>query len=71
MVEVFRTNISTALDAERIRNCILNLYPDYKINFDLEDCDRVLRIETNRIISCREITELGLNLGLKIKTLEH
>lgn len=46
MVEVFKTNIGREGTASKIKSELLELFPDCKINFDLEDCDRILRIES-------------------------
>lgn len=45
MVEVYRTNITENSSAEEVTTHLMQLYPDSKINFDLEDCDHVLRVE--------------------------
>lgn len=45
MVEVFRTNVAEAAVAEDIAARLAQLFPGSRIDFDLEDCDRVLRIE--------------------------
>lgn len=45
MVEVFKTNIENKLEAERIRELLLDHLPDCRINFDLDDCDKILRVE--------------------------
>jgi hypothetical protein len=47
MVKVFKTNIDNAEEADSIKNKILEYFPYYKINFDLEDCDKILRVEVN------------------------
>jgi hypothetical protein len=46
MVEVFKTNIDHQRIAAKIKLELIELFPDCKINFDLTDCDRILRIET-------------------------
>lgn len=56
MVSVFKTNVQCPAKAVYIVNGLLSQYPDFRINFDLDDCDRILRIEgaevqINRIIS--------------------
>jgi len=56
MVEVFRTNIDDRFVAEEIRQLLLDRLPDCKVNFDLEDCDKVLRIEG--IVSSAAVIEL-------------
>ena len=45
MVEVFKTNITEIEHAENLTFRIRQQFPTLKINFDLEDCDNILRIE--------------------------
>lgn len=45
VVEVFKTNVQRELDKNFIIAVIQTQFPDYKINFDLEDCDKILRVE--------------------------
>ena len=45
MIEVFKTNIHTHTDATLVKEKIMLAYPSCLINFDLEDCDRILRID--------------------------
>lgn len=49
MVEVFITNIQEPVQAERILQVLENTFPEMKINFDLDDCHRILRIEGAKI----------------------
>jgi hypothetical protein len=44
MVEVFKTNVKDAGLANLLINHIHHTFPDYKANFDLEDCDKILRV---------------------------
>lgn len=44
MVEVFSTNIQNEEEANLILKKLRYHYPAHKINFDLEDCDKILRI---------------------------
>lgn len=46
MVEVFKTNITDLTDADLIINFIKQTHPQCKANFDLEDCDKILRVES-------------------------
>ncbi|RZK53813.1 MAG: hypothetical protein EOO91_17005 [Pedobacter sp.] len=46
MVEVFKTDVSNCDDAEKLIGQILLNFPDYKVNFDLEDCDLILRVQS-------------------------
>ncbi len=44
MVEVFKTNIQNGEDAQQVERVLLNHLPPMRINFDLDDCDKVLRV---------------------------
>lgn len=45
MVEVFRTNVEHRRDADALQSLLLQIFPSAKFNFDLHDCDRILRVE--------------------------
>ena len=45
VVEVFKTNVSNTEQSLRLQQCLLIMFPNCRIDFDLEDCDRVLRVE--------------------------
>lgn len=45
IVEVFKTNVQKEADKNYVIAVIQMQFPDYKINFDLEDCDKILRVE--------------------------
>lgn len=44
MVEVFKTNVDSRQHARMVLAQILRACAGYKANFDLEDCDRILRV---------------------------
>jgi len=46
MVEVFRTNVKERFHADLLLEQIHKSFPTYKANFDLEDCDKILRIKS-------------------------
>lgn len=48
-VEIFKTNVQSADKADEIRNLLLTKFPASKINFDLYDCDKILRVEGEEI----------------------
>lgn len=63
-IEVFKTNVYAEAEAAKIINFLLKQFPHYKINFDLDDCDRILRIETlNSDINEREIEQMVIKQG--------
>ena len=45
MIEVFKTNIQKVTQARKLIALLLQHFPGSKINVDLHDCDKVLRIE--------------------------
>jgi hypothetical protein len=68
MVEVFKTNI-----AEEAKNYLLTLlqetFPTFRIHFDLEDCDKILRVEGTDF-SAEQIIETINVLGYTCEVLE-
>lgn len=49
MIEVFKTNVLFQKDAMQIVDSLEKRFVNSKINFDLEDSDKILRIEgTNK-----------------------
>ena len=45
MIEVFKTNVEHTSDANNIVQMLLQHFPGSRINFDLQDCDKILRVE--------------------------
>ena len=45
MIEVFKTNVGLSIHAKMLTDVIHSRFDGYAANFDLEDCDRILRIE--------------------------
>ncbi len=69
MVEVFKTNVCSATEAKGIIELILKRFPGYQINFDLDDCDKILRVENregairyNEIIQLVETFEFSIEV---------
>jgi hypothetical protein len=58
-VEVFKTNVKSKAAARQLVTRLQLLFPDSRVNFDLEDCDRVLRIEGRDICSEKTISLLN------------
>tara|TARA_R110002124_G_scaffold274893_3_gene444972 strand:- start:952 stop:1218 length:267 start_codon:yes stop_codon:yes gene_type:complete len=50
VIEVFKTNVGDTLQADKILQRLNELFPNHKINFDLEDCDNILRVESVQVI---------------------
>ena len=53
MVEVFKTNVQKKIQSKRLLCILSEAFPSFKINFDLSDCDRVLRVEGDNMEALR------------------
>ncbi|MDF2457286.1 MAG: hypothetical protein K0R51_3279 [Cytophagaceae bacterium] len=67
-VEVFKTNVSEEQDADQLLVVLLQNFPRLEINFDLEDCDRILRIE-GHAVSNEQIIALLSTYGYQCSAL--
>jgi hypothetical protein len=45
MIEVFKTNVQKKRQSKILLCLLSEAFPSFKINFDLADCDKVLRVE--------------------------
>jgi hypothetical protein len=69
MIEVFKTNVENASDANSIVQMLLQHFPGSRINFDLQDCDKILRVEGNNFCTETIIAFMNEN-GFHCSTLE-
>ena len=49
MVEAFKTNVQKKTQSKMLLSVLSEAFPSLKINFDLSDCDKVLRVEGDNI----------------------
>jgi hypothetical protein len=49
MVEVFKTNVTEESEAAELLSVLAGHLPACTINFDLQDCDNILRVKGDRI----------------------
>ncbi len=68
IVEVFKTDVNDTKLAEKLIDQVLSHFPDSRVNFDLEDCDNILRVEAQTIVPEKIIEILNLN-GYSCKVL--
>jgi hypothetical protein len=61
MIEVFKTNVEDEGRSRMLIGLMLEQFPVCRINFDLEDCDKVLRVEGKDFCTTRIIELLKLN----------
>lgn len=69
MIEVYRTNIEDDNEAAAIAVSLLKEFPYLKIDFDLEDCDHILRVQ-GQFIPCKRIQSLLQDNGYECSVLE-
>lgn len=70
MIEVFTTNVDNKKDARLIISLINQMIPDSYANFDLDDCDRILRVEEKiKIFDVRGIIALLEKKGFQCSIL--
>ena len=53
MVEVFKTNVQKKTQSKMLLCILSEAFPSFKINFDLSDCDKVLRVEGDNMEALR------------------
>lgn len=69
MVEVFKTNVERSYDAAMLGDALMQRFPHCRINFDLDDCDRILRVEGSRVLPA-SIVEVLTSMGFNCLPLE-
>ncbi|WP_347052322.1 hypothetical protein [Flavobacterium olei] len=69
MIEVFKTNVQEECQCKIIIDTLLEHFPNSSINFDLEDCDKILRIHSSSI-SNKKIIDLLASFGYSCEVLE-
>lgn len=47
MIEVFKTDVTCSSHAGVLVDIIHDTFPQYRANFDLQDCDRILRVTSS------------------------
>ncbi len=49
-VEVFKTNVQHVKEARKLLAVLQAHFPDCSFNFDLEDCNKILRAQGKRVV---------------------
>lgn len=70
MLGIFRTNIQTTKDKSDVIDAIVAQLPVTACSVDLEDCDKVLRIDSPVIFAPETIINLVANLGFDCQILD-
>ena len=61
MVEVFKTDVTSETEADMLLAVLQKKYPEARINFDLQDCDRILRIKGT--VSTKDVVDILISKG--------
>ncbi len=61
MVEVFSTNVQEFDQSHTLVRQLLAHFPKSKINFDLDDCDKILRVEGESVLPVKIVEVLNAN----------
>ena len=69
MVEVFKTNLRKRVQSKMLLCTLTGAFPSFKINVDLSDCDKVLRVEGDNI-EASKIIILVKEYGFKCEILD-
>ena len=69
MVEIFTTNVPQKEEADKILLLLGTHFPHHKINFDLEDCDKILRVEYANV-QAEKIAEIVQQCGYQCNLLQ-
>ena len=69
MVEIFKTNVQRKGEAKMLLLKLVQLFLQHKINFDLKDCDKILRVK-GKNISSEKIIQLLIKENYLCKILE-
>jgi hypothetical protein len=49
MIEVFKTDVHEARYAHLIQQLLQTVFVGYEVSFDLEDCDKILRVKSDHL----------------------
>jgi len=70
MVEVFKTNVEHRVHAIMLIEQIHKTFSGYRANFDLEDCDRILRVTSvTGSVEAGELIRLLGEMGFEAEVL--
>lgn len=67
MIEVFKTDINEVSEASLVGLLLKSNYNLKKISFDLQDCDRILKVESDQIepeLIVEKLTRLGIQCSV-------
>lgn len=70
-IEVFKTDVNDGIWAKMLKDQISNMFADYEVHFDLEDCDKVMRVKsTTGPIHRAMVINLLRNFGFRAEIMD-
>jgi hypothetical protein len=70
MIEVFKTNVKQKVQAKMLVQHIQQNFKCYVVNFDLDDCDKILRVKSsNGAVESTSLIGLLRELGFYAEVL--
>ncbi len=70
MVEVFKTDVKNQKQANELRFRLKKCFEAYEVNFDLQDCDKILRVKCEKEeIQTTAILQLLSQLNIRAEVL--
>ncbi|MCR8556638.1 methyltransferase type 11 [Mucilaginibacter sp. BJC16-A38] len=71
MVEIFKTNVKSKRLAGKVLKSLQSHLPAFQFNFDLDDCDRILRVQTSGCpVECVKIIHIVKGYEIDISLFE-
>lgn len=64
IVSVYKTNVNTKTKLRKVKPVLNRILLNSKWNFDLEDCDKILRVESPKsrsVILISELYKIGIH----------
>lgn len=58
MIAIFKTSVPNKKSVQKIKPLLNEVLPSSKWNFDLKDCDHILRVESTEITTTKVIEAL-------------
>lgn len=68
-IEVYKTDVEDLTSAQNILDEILRIHPDSDASFDIEDCDKVLRVENSAGVDTAGIRKVLDRYGFQMENL--
>jgi hypothetical protein len=71
VIEIFKTNVNSKRQANRVLKSLYTHLPAYFVNFDLDDCDRILRVQSKNLpVDTIKVIQIVKDHSVEINLLE-